>query len=362
MPLPQNRIFQPFSQENPLQTGTGLGLAIVNSIGTSLGGKLDVWSAEGVGTEIRLIMQVDAIAKDEERPIVSPPHSITVNMLGFSQDHKGVLLLKETMVNYLVDWWAFGVVGDEDITAGDILFINEDIAIINDLTAARQFNRPVVLLTSRRGDESVMAATNEFEKFGGWCRIVFKPSGPIRLEHAFRTAASKLDVLRRSPPSSAGYSSLSFRTAPSTASHSGSATASPINTPRDEGDLHLTPTPMSVLTRRRSEEVEAKHRPPLGTRSSTYTSTTLRQESQPPLPLEDDEIAEPGPSGSSPPQTLVTIAEDGSVMLKSVLGTTTPERRLVVLLVDDNSINRNLLGHWLRKRVRCSGWSSCRTS
>jgi K+-sensing histidine kinase KdpD len=49
-------LFHPFSQENPLQTGTGLGLAIVSSIVTSenVGGKVDVWSGEGVGTEIKV--------------------------------------------------------------------------------------------------------------------------------------------------------------------------------------------------------------------------------------------------------------------------------------------------------------------
>ena len=54
-------MFQPFSQENPLHTGTGLGLAIVNSIVKSEGvrGKVDVYSAEGLGTEIRVTIETE---------------------------------------------------------------------------------------------------------------------------------------------------------------------------------------------------------------------------------------------------------------------------------------------------------------
>jgi len=53
----------------------------------------------------------------------------------------------------------------------------------------------------------------------------------------------------------------------------------------------------------------------------------------------------PGSSSST-----LDVADDGSVMLKSAVGTTNAERKIVVLLVDDNAINRGLLAHWLRKR------------
>ena len=55
-------------------------------------------------------MQVETAGKEEQRAIVDPPQSLTVSMLGFLQDHKGVRLLHDTMITYLTDWWGFKVV------------------------------------------------------------------------------------------------------------------------------------------------------------------------------------------------------------------------------------------------------------
>lgn len=48
-----DRLYTPFSQENPHTIGTGLGLSIVKQIVTSLKGTIDVKSKETVGTEVR---------------------------------------------------------------------------------------------------------------------------------------------------------------------------------------------------------------------------------------------------------------------------------------------------------------------
>jgi hypothetical protein len=53
-----DRMFVPFSQEDPFQPGTGLGLSIVKSIVDSLGGTMEVKSQEGVGTEIDVYLSL----------------------------------------------------------------------------------------------------------------------------------------------------------------------------------------------------------------------------------------------------------------------------------------------------------------
>jgi signal transduction histidine kinase len=47
-----NKVFQPFSQENPHSSGTGLGLSIVRQIIEKIGGKVDVTSVLGKGTHV----------------------------------------------------------------------------------------------------------------------------------------------------------------------------------------------------------------------------------------------------------------------------------------------------------------------
>lgn len=184
-----------------------------------------------MGTEIRLLMDVDVIEKVEiPRRIVDPKQPITVSMVGFEEEeHRGVDLLKKTMSSYLVDWWGFIIVKGDDAAIGDILLVNEDISVIRQLTDAHAL-RPVVLLSSARGDATVLSAVDRCERSGGWCRIVFKPSGPVRLAEAFQAAAKRGYTTRQSSPyttssgfstSTSYYSTQSYFSEPSAWSEAG---------------------------------------------------------------------------------------------------------------------------------------------
>lgn len=48
----KERLFSPFTQEDPHRSGTGLGLSLVQQIVTSMGGKIEIQSKKGVGTKI----------------------------------------------------------------------------------------------------------------------------------------------------------------------------------------------------------------------------------------------------------------------------------------------------------------------
>src|SRR5690554_4698983 len=70
-PEVQARMFEPFFTTKPAGQGTGLGLAIVNNLVTAFGGRVQVESAEGAGTQICIELPLAAEADD---PQVRPAH------------------------------------------------------------------------------------------------------------------------------------------------------------------------------------------------------------------------------------------------------------------------------------------------
>ena len=327
--LIQNQLFHPFSQENPLQTGTGLGLAIVSSIITSenVGGKVDVWSEEGVGTEIKVIFpaEVPQVDHDLHAPEVASFRTDEssslprVSLHGFSSTHKGVQLLNETLQAYLTTWWGFEVVDE-----GDIVITNDDPTPIIAATKQRDTSRSFIMLSAARGSPLIMSIASEHERIGGFCRILYKPGGPSRLREILKLSVHALKIGQ-----SRGVSPLGFVNGNGDSTH-GSV------------DGKERSVSGSTIFRRNSEEAYIRSRagfkrPDMAPRSSTAHPISSWKGSLPaskPAEVPDKETPMP------------TISLDlGGTLLKSSLGTLhhPEERRFRVLVVEDNSILRNLL-------------------
>jgi hypothetical protein len=317
-----------------MQTGTGLGLAIVNSIVQSKGvdGKVDVWSAENVGTEIKVIFSAETVKEDEPSHKIANTlnqgHTTKVSLVGFDDPHRGVQLLRRVLTHYLVSWWDFQVAPPGSM--GDIVIANEDLSALQLAIEQREIGRPFILLTVSRGERHLTATVTEFERLGGFCRILYKPGGPSRLRHALKLCMHALKISRRSSPT------------PEITYPGDPILSSPSNLP-------------AGVARRNSEEPAPAlqhsdmRRPSLGRRAVTVHPVTswsgmLAHD-------EEDDSSQDGAQfrarSLSQSQTstspTIPVGDTGGSLLKSSIGALGSRKNVRVLVVEDNSILRNLL-------------------
>jgi len=329
----KNQLFHPFSQENPLQTGTGLGLAIVNSIirSSSVEGKVDVWSSESVGTDIKISFMAQAVEDTEGSPVLSElwrtedfPRPPSVSLVGFNVAHRGIELLRNVLVGYLQAWWNLVVLPDGSDELGDIVIVNEDPSYVANAVASKDVSRPMILLSSFRGDPHLMSIVTDFEKVGGFCRVLYKPGGPSRLHSGLKLCIRSLLIGQRSRvPSMRG------------------------NFSRTQAEKAV-PLMANGPKRHNSDmDHSSDSRPPLGPRSITVEArlgTTSREVSRITMEIPPpDPPRTPSPSFDERNSPTITVGK-GGILLKSSVGTVdSTTLRARVLVVEDNAILRDLL-------------------
>ena len=318
----QNQLFHPFSQENPLQTGTGLGLAIVNSIvhSESVNGKVDVWSEEGVGTEIKIIFLAE-VPDDIEDPspemepmkFSHPDEPPTISLVGFDESHVGVQRLRNTLANYLVTWWGFRI-QPTSAKYGDIVIIDDDPFPVVIATEKRDTHRPFIILTASRGSPHIMSVATDHERVGGFCRIVHKPGGPSRLGAVLKLCLHARHIGTKPSTSSTG----------SEASINGQV----------QHEFETKGAGPHILRR---HSVEQDQLPGTVRPAMTPRSTTAG-------PVIPSWTRNPVTPSLLPTITSTISVGSGGTLLKSSMGTIdTTNRQFRVLVMEDNSILRNLL-------------------
>lgn len=329
----KNQLFHPFSQENPLQTGTGLGLAIVNGIirSSSVEGKVDVWSSESVGTDIKISFMAQAVEDTEGSPVFSElwrtedfPRPPSVSLVGFDIAHRGIELLRNVLVGYLQTWWNLVVLPDGSDELGDVIIVNEDPSYVAEAVANKEIARPMILLSSVRGDPHLMSIVTDFENVGGFCRVLYKPGGPSRLHSGLKLCIRSLLIGQRS------------------------------RVPSMRGNLSRTQMErvvpfMANGPKRHNSDLDnsSGSRPPLGPRSitleprlETILGSTPKAMMQTPSP-DSPRTPSPGSDGRNSPTVAVGT---GGILLKSSIGTVDSSTlRARVLVVEDNRILRDLL-------------------
>ncbi|EIW84222.1 hypothetical protein CONPUDRAFT_163400 [Coniophora puteana RWD-64-598 SS2] len=338
----KNQLFQPFSQENPLQTGTGLGLAIVNSIvrSPSVAGKVEVASEENKGTEIKVIFEAERvpdISNKLQEPFVfeDPDQPPSVSLLGFKKRDRGTDLLRSVLIMYLESWWGFKI-QPEDGELGSIVVINEDPSPVSTATEKRDTHRSFIVLSTSRGDPRVIGACNAYENMGGFSRILHKPGGPGRLRSVLKQLirTSHRRRARRSP------SFASVGDAPS----------------EDSISLHSSmlddmPTTAPPTRRPTNDWVENPKSPGLALPSPALSSSVS---SRSPRSEREDTYFDQESSHLTTSNHLnsptVSVGPGGTLLKTSIGAAESSQRRRSVLVVEDNSILRNLLVKWLTKK------------
>lgn len=203
-----SQVFQPFSQEDPLQAGTGLGLAIVSSIikSPSVNGQIDIRSREDFGTEIKLTIPVEIIddGNGDEKALdhesiteklgYNPNWKLRVSLHGFDTSSAGGQALYNVTTNYLQSWLGLECVEStaQNNYYGDILVLNEKQDKLMSLIEKRDAHKPIVLISSSRADKQLYSAKVEYERLGGIARIIYKPAGPTKFDSVMVTLINSL--------------------------------------------------------------------------------------------------------------------------------------------------------------------------
>lgn len=295
----------------------------------SVNGKIDVWSEENIGTEIKITFdaQVPENAGHNTGDVESfkfddPANPVTVSLLGFDSNHRGAQLLRSVLQTYLVTWWGFGIRPGED---GDIVILNEDIDPVIAATGRRDTSRPFIILSSSRGSPALLNTASEHELIGGFCRVLLKPGGPSRLKAVLKLCIHALRISARSQ-----ISTPVQKSSPSELTEGVHALESLLS------GLALIPS------RRNSENNQSvPKRPLMSPRSTTAHPTAPVWKPLSSTSETDDESDDS--NLDDPAMPTIAVGTGGTLLQSSIGALQAHERRSRILVVEDNSILRGLL-------------------
>jgi len=179
--------------------GTGLGMSIVKQIVDLSGGRIDIRSEVGKGTEVKLSLPLTnhlgpgipsplATIHDIEDPVEAlrqRAHGRTVQILGFdgvyedSELRKASLLsLKESIENYVTEWFGLSIVSNEK--RADILISDESAFLSAATDPTNKFRSQLILCSNGARRNIYMSRLQP----GQAVEFVSKPCGPHRIAKA----------------------------------------------------------------------------------------------------------------------------------------------------------------------------------
>lgn len=353
----RGRIYTPFAQENTLMAGTGLGLSIVRSIVKALEGNVTIQSRPNDGTTVKVSLPLTR-SVGEDSPPSSPKESLVQTQIplvtslsregysgrkaaiwGVSRADAMTHPLWALTARYLTDWFCFELVSwpasDSPI---DILMINE-----SDLSAAsKERDNPSTtpwppLLVFSRGpvdaeQTALLASTASL-------KIVRSPYGPHKLANQILKCLKEQQRKRNPPPLSLSTDELPIR-------------------PKAANPLEdVKPLARSMLELFSEKNSKTNHR-----HSQSRPVTDVRTHSDSTESASTSDARTSVTTTSSP----FSLSSQPSYFYFSNIQSPdsqpppqpSPPRPAKVLVVDDNSINRNLMLTYMKKRKRFAALDS----
>lgn len=154
----------------------------------SVKGKVDVWSSEGLGTEIKVSFSAEPGREVTRGDLLTGDgdgvgHGLSVSLISFFEEHRGLRLAQDVLESYLEDF-GFEIRDENEPGWADILLINEDNSVIDLFTGQRNTSRPIILYASSRGSGPQSESVSAYIAAGGFALVLTKPTGPIKLEAA----------------------------------------------------------------------------------------------------------------------------------------------------------------------------------
>jgi CheY-like chemotaxis protein len=199
----RHHAWEAFSQEDSFASGVGLGLSIVRYIAASLGGKIDLQSSVGKGTEIKILltMPLGSAKEDETRNVVDlvgkSTHGLRLCMLdpGYASIHHGDADVNRRAVDTLQrmasSWFGMEVFKSPTIQGvqADFFMYVEPPSIEHLLQhhglGTENTHVPLIMITPNAFESAALRNdTLKLKELGRTIDIISQPCGPQKLARA----------------------------------------------------------------------------------------------------------------------------------------------------------------------------------
>ncbi|PYH93400.1 sensor histidine kinase/response regulator [Aspergillus ellipticus CBS 707.79] len=338
----RGRLYTPFAQEDTLAVGTGLGLSIVRSLVKSLKGSIHIHSRSGEGTIVKVSLPLarpgpeleleEAIGplspSAKEKDVLTECHLLRDShagrraaILGVSPDSAATHPLWSIYSRYLTDWYGLELVSWPSSTPVDIVLAEEQ-NLAEDTEPHVDATLPSLLILCNKSVDYTTART-QWSSLANVVNIIRRPCGPHMLARSIRKC---LDTQTQTVPTR----TIQLPERPRKSTLSSATTMSDLSP--GERLFEITTDTSELAPEMTTSSGSSSVDYPRSQTSSDGLEPLYTTVSPPSLPIR-------APSPYKHPQSLV-----------SEQPLPQPERRARILVVDDNSINLNLMLTFMKKR------------